>query len=114
MPQDFGLSYSNSITPKRNSSKRPELYQYLQKGMLQANPADSAQQLKSLGMTADGYYWIKKNDGTAVNAYCIFSQNGGGWTRLNSSIATATNISGNGVSWSGETLIVNFSRCGGG
>lgn len=114
MPQDFSLSYTNSLTPKRNSSKRSDLYRYLQKGMIQENPADSAQQLNLIGGYDDGYYWIKKNNGDPVNAYCIFSQNGGGWVRLNSSIATASNVSGNGVSWSGETLVVNFRSGGGG
>lgn len=108
MPQDFSLSYTNSLTPKRNSSRRSNLYQYLEKGVIQQNPADSAKQLKAMGNNTNGYYWIKKNDGSAVYAYCILEDiDGGGWTRLDSSIASISNGAAS-TSWSGSTLIVNF------
>lgn len=108
MPINYSDANITSPARIRNNSKRPDVYQYLSLGATQANPGNSATHIKNAtGTNTNGYYWIKKNDGTAVNVYCIMNTDGGGWSRLNSSITSITNNSAS-TSWSNESLVVNF------
>jgi hypothetical protein len=109
MPTNYSNANITSSAKTRNNAKRPDLYQYLLLGAIQTNPGNSATHIKNItGTNTNGYYWIKKNDGTAVNVYCIMDTDGGGWSRLNNSISSISN-SQSSTSWSGESLIVNFA-----
>lgn len=56
------------------------------------------------GDTGDGIYRIQATDGTLVDIYCDMTNNGGGWMRLSSTIATLTPMNGATVYWNGEVV----------
>jgi hypothetical protein len=69
-------------------------------------------QIKNSGITENGFYWIKRSNGNPVYAYCIMNIDGGGWTRLDSSITSITNNSAT-TSWNNHILNVTFQDING-
>lgn len=65
------------------------------------NPVESAVRLMKMRPdVVNGYYWIKtKYMTTAVLTYCNFTWHGGGWMRLNSSLASLSSEKGSTPTW---------------
>lgn len=65
------------------------------------NPVESAVKLKKMRPeVTTGYYWIKtKYMDTPARVYCNYDFDGGGWMRLNSSIATLSSPKGSNPVW---------------
>lgn len=65
------------------------------------NPVESAVKLKKMRPeVTTGYYWIKTSYmDAAAKVYCNFDWDGGGWMRLNSTIATISSPKGGSPAW---------------
>ncbi|TNF36352.1 MAG: hypothetical protein EP329_05305 [Deltaproteobacteria bacterium] len=73
-----------------------------------ALPAASCNELRSYGLTTDGWYWVDPTGAAPVWVYCDMTTDGGGWTR----VATEDFESGSTAGWSYNSASLSVTTCG--
>lgn len=111
-------TYTFDVTATSNTQAVPRTFSIIVNpaldGTSSARAATSASAIKSLtGTTSDGKYWLKPTggSGTAFEAYCIMSRDGGGWVKAlqfynNTDMATSAAVN-SGSTWCNSE--VNFA-----